>query len=68
MRRQHPKAVSHRRTSTRYPLALEVRYTTSGEGVPAKTGSGLSVDRSSSELSLITDTPLLLCAPKKSVL
>ena len=60
--KQTTDATPHRdrRISPRYPLDLEVRYTTSEGRAPAKMGVGLGVDLSSSGLSFITDTPLLI--------
>jgi hypothetical protein len=59
-RAQHAIADANRRGSARYSLALEVRYATSGGDVPAKIGTGISIDLSSSGLSLITDMSLLI--------
>jgi hypothetical protein len=47
-----------RRGSTRFPLALEVRYTFSGSGAPVEAGSGRTIDLSSSGISFIADRPL----------
>ena len=44
-----------RRASTRFPLTLDVRYAVSG----VETGSGRTIDLSSSGLSFTADRPLL---------
>jgi len=56
---QLQSANTERRASTRFPVTLEVRYTTSGLLGPVKMGTGRTIDLSSSGLSFITDTPLL---------
>jgi len=48
-----------RRASTRFPLTLEVRYTVLGRKAPVETGSGRTIDLSSSGLSFTADRPLL---------
>jgi hypothetical protein len=50
---------SERRASTRFALALEVRYAISGRRPPMDTGSGRTIDLSSSGLSFTADRPLL---------
>jgi len=47
-----------RRASTRFPLALEVRYTVSGRRALRETGSGRTIDLSSSGLRFATQGPL----------
>jgi len=55
-----PKDLSpERRASTRFPLTLEVRYAVSGRRAPLETGSGRTIDLSSSGLSFNADRPLL---------
>jgi hypothetical protein len=49
---------SGRRASTRFPLNLEVRYTVSGRRALVETGTGRTIDMSSSGLSFTTDRPL----------
>ena len=49
---------SERRASTRFPLNLEVRYTVAGCRAPFETGSGRTIDVSSSGLSFSADRPL----------
>jgi hypothetical protein len=48
-----------RRASTRFPLAIEVRYALMGCRGQRKTGSGQTIDLSSSGLSFTADRPLL---------
>jgi hypothetical protein len=53
-------AITERRASTRFPLTLEVHYAVSGPcGVPVETGSGRTIDLSSSGLRFTADRPLL---------
>jgi PilZ domain len=47
-----------RRTSTRFPLTLAVRYAVSDRRQPGEMGSGRTMDLSSSGLCFSTDTPL----------
>ena len=47
-----------RRSSVRFPLNLEVRYSVLGQRGPAGNGSGRTIDMSSSGLSFTADTPL----------
>jgi len=47
-----------RRGSVRFPVNLEVRYSVLGHCVPAESGSGRTIDMSSSGLSFTTDRPL----------
>jgi PilZ domain len=47
-----------RRVSTRFPLTLEVRYAVLGHGGPAETGTGRTIDLSSSGLSFTAERPL----------
>ena len=49
---------TERRASTRFPLALEVRYSISGRRARRETGSGRTVDLSSSGLRFATQGPL----------
>jgi c-di-GMP-binding flagellar brake protein YcgR len=49
---------TERRASARFPLTLDVRYTVSGRRGNDETGSGRTVDLSSSGLSFIADGPL----------
>jgi hypothetical protein len=49
---------SERRASVRYPVDLEVRYSVEGRGEPVETGSGRTIDLSSSGLSFSTGGPL----------
>ena len=60
-RRAEPPANSEteRRASTRFPVNLEVRYTTWRRRTPVNMGTGRTVDVSSSGLSFIGDRPLL---------
>jgi len=51
-------ASSERRASTRFSLNLEVRYTVSGSPGTAETGSGRTIDLSSSGLRFATPRPL----------
>jgi hypothetical protein len=46
------------RASTRFPMTLEVRYTVPGHRRPAGTGSGRSIDLSSSGMTFTADRPL----------
>ena len=56
---RRPKdASAERRASTRFPLTLEVRYGVSNLLAPAETGSGRTIDLSSSGLSFTADGPL----------
>jgi hypothetical protein len=56
-----PKVASpDRRASTRFPLTLEVRYAVSGRLPSVQTGSGRTIDLSSSGLSFTADGPLLV--------
>lgn len=48
-----------RRASIRFALNLEVSYTVSDRRVPAKTGTGRTIDLSSSGLSFIAERPLV---------
>ncbi len=50
---------AERRASRRFPLTLEVRYAVSGRVAPVETGSGLSINLSSSGMSFMADRPLL---------
>jgi len=50
----HPE----RRANTRFRLALEVRYTILQPGGKGATGSGVTIDVSSSGLSFLADNPL----------
>ncbi len=43
----------------RFPLTLELRYAVGDPRAPGKTGSGRTIDLSSSGLSFTTDTPPL---------
>jgi len=53
-------ASTERRASVRFPLTLEVRYVVSGRSPPAeKTGSGRTIDLSSSGFDFIADRPLV---------
>jgi hypothetical protein len=54
------RASAERRASHRFALALEVRYTVSGRGAPMETGSGSTIDLSSSGLSFSADRPMLI--------
>jgi len=55
-----PKDLSpERRASTRFPLTLGVRYAVSGRLAPLETGSGRTIDLSSTGLSFTADRPLL---------
>jgi hypothetical protein len=47
-----------RRDSIRFPLVLELTYTATGRRVVVRSGTGRSVDLSSSGLSFISDRPL----------
>ncbi len=47
-----------RRAGTRFPLTLEVRYASLGGQAPAETGSGRTIDLSSSGLSFTPNRPL----------
>ncbi len=47
-----------RRASARFALTLEARYTISGRRSPVETGSGRTIDLSSSGLSFTADRPL----------
>ena len=49
---------SERRTSVRFPLNLEVRYSVAGRRGPDEQGSGRTIDMSSSGLSFTADRPL----------
>jgi len=50
---------TERRASTRFPLTLEVRYAVSGRRAPVETGSGRTIDLSSSGLRFTADSLLL---------
>ena len=55
-----PKVASpERRASTRFPLAMDVGYALMGCRGQRKTGSGQTIDVSSSGLSFTADRPLL---------
>jgi len=55
-----PKVASpERRASTRFPLAMDVGYALMGCREQRKTGSGQTIDLSSSGLSFTADRPLL---------
>jgi hypothetical protein len=47
-----------RRASTRFPLTLQVRYVVLGRRAPAETGTGRTIDLSSSGLSFTAERPL----------
>ena len=49
---------SDRRASVRVPLNLELRYSVVGHRRPVETGSGRTIDMSSSGLSFTADRPL----------
>jgi hypothetical protein len=49
---------SDRRASVRVPLNLELRYSVVGHRRPVDTGSGRTIDMSSSGLSFTADRPL----------
>jgi hypothetical protein len=49
---------SDRRASVRFPVNLGVEYSVAGCGEPAETGSGRTIDVSSSGLSFSADRPL----------
>jgi hypothetical protein len=49
---------SDRRGSVRFPVNLEVRYSVVGHRRPVETGSGRTIDMSSSGLSFTADRPL----------
>ena len=49
---------SDRRAGVRFPVNLEVRYSVAGRGGPVETGSGRTIDVSSSGLSFSADRPL----------
>ena len=49
---------SDRRTSVRFPVSLEVRYSVAGRREPVEKGSGHTIDMSSSGLSFTADRPL----------
>ena len=49
---------SDRRSSVRVPVNLEVRYSVAGRRGAVETGSGRTIDMSSSGLSLTADRPL----------
>jgi hypothetical protein len=51
---------SDRRSSVRFPLNLEVRYSVAGRRGQVETGSGRTIDMSSSGLSFTADRPLLV--------
>jgi len=52
-------ASAERRASTRFHLALDVRYAVAGRRAPVELGSGRTIDLSSSGLSFTADRPLL---------
>ena len=52
-------ASPERRASTRFPLAMDVGYALMGRREQRKTGSGQTIDLSSSGLSFTADRPLL---------
>ena len=55
-----PKVASpERRASTRFPLAIEVRYALMGCRGQRKTGSGQTIDLSSSGINFTAGRPLL---------
>ncbi|SRR5260370_10946033 len=49
---------SDRRASVRFPVSLEVRYSVVGRRGPVETGSGRTIDMSSSGLSFAADRTL----------
>ena len=49
---------SDRRARVRFPVNLEVRYSVAGRRGPVETGSGPTIDMSSSGLSFTADKPL----------
>jgi hypothetical protein len=51
---------SDRRAGVRFPVSLEVRYNVAGRRGPVETGSGRTIDMSSSGLSFTADRPLLV--------
>ena len=55
--REPPGFRPERRASIRFALTLEVDYTVSDHRVPVKTGTGRTVDLSSSGLSFTADRP-----------
>ena len=56
--RRAERASSERRASTRFSLNLEVSYTVSGRRGPVETGSGRTIDLSSSGLRFTALRPL----------
>ena len=48
------------RAGTRFPLSLEVRYAVSGRQTSLETGSGRTINLSSSGMSFTADGPLLI--------
>lgn len=54
-----PRPDLERRTSSRFNMTLELRYTTLGGNGQAKMGTGHTIDLSSSGLRFIADNPLL---------
>jgi hypothetical protein len=53
-----PKPSPDRRASARFPLTLEVCYTVTHRGIPEETGSGQTIDLSSSGLRFAAAGPL----------
>jgi hypothetical protein len=51
---------SDRRAGVRFPVSLEVRYSIAGRRGSVETGSGRTIDMSSSGLSFTADRPLLV--------
>ena len=49
---------SDRRSGVRFPVNLEVRYSVAGRRRPVESGSGRTIEVSSSGLSFIADRPL----------
>jgi hypothetical protein len=56
--RRPKEANSERRSSTRFPLTLEARYTLPGRRAPVEKGSARTIDLSSSGLAFDADKPL----------
>ena len=55
----YPITDVERRASTRYPVILEIQYTTLEGNGPVRVGTGRTIDLSSSGISFTSDTPLL---------
>jgi hypothetical protein len=53
-------SVQTARAGVRFPVSLEIRYSVAGRRGPVETGSGRTIDMSSSGVAFTADRPLLV--------